>query len=389
MLTGRAGDDILFGGDGDDTLEGGADRDLLNGGAGSDEFVFAAGSGRDVVNGFAAGIGTGDVLVFRGTFASVAEVLAATRDVVGGTSPFGAAFTGAVVTRGADEIWLAGLAKAKFAANDFRFEAATPPPAQGVTVTGTADADVITPTRTVAGQPLPGTGNDLVNAQAGDDSLDAGAGDDRIYGWQGNDTIVGGPGKDIVDGGDGFDLVTYASSTGPIAVDLIAPNWTGARGDAAGETFFAIEAIEGGAFDDTILGSNEGMRIDGLAGDDLLQGRVGVDTIRGGDGADTLVGGAGNDLLDGGAGNDLIEFSAGSGQDLLIGFSAGDPIGDVLRFHTGYADFAAVLAASNDVTGTSPQGTAFSGVVIGTGTDKLWLEGVTKAGLVANDFVFG
>lgn len=391
MLAGRAGDDLLFGGDAHDTLEGGAGRDLLNGGAGSDEFVFAAGSGRDVVNGFAAGNGTGDVLVFRGTFTSLAEVLAAMRDVVGGTSPFDAAFTGAVLTRGADEVWLSGLAKAKFAADDFRFETvvAPPPPDPGVTVTGTAGADVINPTRTVDGQPSPGGGNDLVNAQAGDDFIDAGAGDDRIYGWEGDDTIVGGPGKDILNGGDGFDLVTYAATSAPIAVDLIAPNWTGARGDAAGDTFFSIEAIEGGASGDTIIGSNEGMRIDGLGGDDLLQGRVGTDTLQGGDGADTLIGGAGNDLLAGGAGNDLFDFSSGSGQDLITDFVAGDAVGDVVRFRSGPTDFAAVAAASSDLTGVSPDGAAFSGVVIGTGTDTLWLQGVTKAGLHANDFVFG
>jgi Ca2+-binding RTX toxin-like protein len=131
------------------------------------------------------------------------------------------------------------------------------------------------------------------------------------------------------------------------------------------------------------------MRIDGLGGDDLLQGRVGKDTLQGGDGADTLMGGAGNDLLAGGAGNDLFDFSSGSGQDLITDFVAGDAVGDVVRFRSGPTDFAAVSAASSDRTGVSPDGAAFSGVVIGTGTDTLWLQGVTKAGLHANDFVFG
>ncbi len=391
-LEGRAGDDFLYGNDGDDTLVGGAGNDVINGALGNDEFIFAFGSGRDVINGFLAGTGTGDVMVFRGTFTSFTEVMNAAREVTNVTSPQGLPFSGVVITHGSDEIWLSGMTKVKFAANDFRFETDVTPPepptAAGVTVTGTSGADVVTPAQTVAGQPTPGTGNDLINGLGGNDRLDAGGGNDRMNGGDGSDTLVGGPGADIVDGGTGFDFVTYAASTSAVALDMIAPNWTGARGDAVGETFFAVEAVDGTQFNDTIIGTNEGSRLNGLAGNDSLQGRVGSDTILGGDGNDTLIGGAGNDSLNGGAGNDLFNFTPGTGRDLVVGFTAGSTIADVIAFQGSFTNFDEVLAAASDQSGTSPVGTAFTGVVIGTGADQVWIQGVTKAALNANDFTF-
>jgi len=48
-LFGQQGKDELFGGDGDDFLSGGQGKDKLTGGDGADTFVFAKGSGKDVV----------------------------------------------------------------------------------------------------------------------------------------------------------------------------------------------------------------------------------------------------------------------------------------------------------------------------------------------------
>lgn len=391
-IEGRAGNDFLFGELGDDTLIGGTGNDVMSGAGGYDEFVFALGTGRDVINGFAAGSGTGDVIVYRGTFSSFAEVLAAAEYRSGVVSPQGTAFSGVVITRGTDEQWLTGLTLDKLAANDFRFETDTapppPPPPAGVSVTGTAGADVITPTQTVAGQPTVGGGNDTVNAQAGNDYLDGAGGNDRLNGFDGNDTFVGGPGADVLDGGNGFDFVTYAASTSGVALDMIAPNWTGAKGDAAGETYFMIEALDGSTHDDLIIGTNEPARLGGLAGDDTIQGRVGNDTILGGDGADSIIGGAGNDSLSGGAGNDVFVFAAGHGRDVIVDFAAGGTGGDLVRFQGSYTSFTAAMAAASDYTGTSPLGAAFSGVVIGTGADQVWLQGVTKSALDAGDFAF-
>ena len=53
-LLGGAGDDVLRGGMGQDVLIGGGGDDILSGGSGADTFVFAKGSGRDVITNFTA-----------------------------------------------------------------------------------------------------------------------------------------------------------------------------------------------------------------------------------------------------------------------------------------------------------------------------------------------
>ena len=62
-LAGDDGNDALDGGRGNDILAGGAGCDTLSGGRGSDQFVFAAGSGKDVVLDFNA---SEDEIVFAG-----------------------------------------------------------------------------------------------------------------------------------------------------------------------------------------------------------------------------------------------------------------------------------------------------------------------------------
>ena len=54
VITGGAGNDTLNGNGGNDTLNGMGGNDTMNGGAGNDTFVFAAGFGNDVINGFDA-----------------------------------------------------------------------------------------------------------------------------------------------------------------------------------------------------------------------------------------------------------------------------------------------------------------------------------------------
>lgn len=386
LLVGRGGTDTLFGGDGNDTLDGGAGNDSMVGQGGNDTFVMRSGSGLDLISGFQFGAAVGDVIKFETTLKSFSDVLANASDVVGGTSPFGTAFTGVVISYGSDKLYISGATVAKLNANDFAFGA---PPPSGVLVTGTSGDDLIDPTHTVAGQPFPGTGNDTVKAGDGNDSIAGGTGNDFLQGENGNDTLDGGAGPDILDGGAGFDLVSYAHATSAVAVDMLINNWSGAKGDGAGDIFYGVEALEGSAFDDVFLGINEGSRLSGLGGNDRLEGRAGSDTLLGGDGNDTLVGGSGNDSLDGGAGNDLFVFSSGAGKDVINGFTAGATATDVMKFIGVYADFNAMLAATHDETGvTSPFGTSFTGTVIGTGADQVWLQGVTKAQLNAADFIF-
>ena len=60
---GLAGADIIRGGGADDWITGGASADDLTGGAGRDSFVFATGSGADIIRDFVPGL---DKIVLRG-----------------------------------------------------------------------------------------------------------------------------------------------------------------------------------------------------------------------------------------------------------------------------------------------------------------------------------
>jgi Ca2+-binding RTX toxin-like protein len=72
----------------------------------------------------------------------------------------------------------------------------------GVTVRGTAKADLIDATHTPKGQPRPG---------AGDDTIFGNAGNDRLYGLAGDDRIIGGTGADRMWGGADADTFVFRS----------------------------------------------------------------------------------------------------------------------------------------------------------------------------------
>jgi Ca2+-binding RTX toxin-like protein len=129
-----------------------------------------------------------------------------------------------------------------------------------------------------------GSGNDTITTNI-DASIWAGAGDDlvqvsdsfqgQIYGEAGNDQIYvsGRCINAIIDGGSGDDLID------------------------ATQNQYGVQA-EGGAGNDTILGSEYADSIDGGSGSDYIAGNGGDDVIysRQGQG-DTIDGGAGNDTL--------------------------------------------------------------------------------------------
>ena len=216
-------------------------------------------------------------------------------------------------------------------------------------VNGSAYADVIRGTSAA----------DLFSGNAGNDWLLGRDGADTLTGGDGNDTIEGGAGADNLNGQAGTDLISYASATGGITLDL--SNLASRTGEAALDTIQAgFEGIIGTAFADTLSGTT---------------------------GNNVLEGGGGNDVLSGRAGADTFVFRFGSGSDLITDFTAGPGVNDVIEWHGQFTTFAQVQAAASDYTGTV-QGSAFTGVQIQAGTDVLYLAGVTKAALVADDFAY-
>ncbi len=136
-------------------------------------------------------------------------------------------------------------------------------------------------------------------------------------GTAGNDTLFATSLNEQFDGLTGYDVVSYANSTAGVVVNL--SNAAVNSGDAAGDTFTAIENFKLSKHNDTFTGTN---LVDitngdagndilfGLGGNDSLTGHSGNDTIYGGDGNDAIWGGGNNDVIQGGAGNDLIKADA-------------------------------------------------------------------------------
>ena len=200
---------------------------------------------------------------------------------------------------------------------------------------------------------------DILAGNAGNDLLLGRDGADVLTGGDGNDTIEGGAGADNLNGQAGIDLISYASATAGITLDLAT--LTGRTGEAALDTIqVGFEGIIGTAFSDTLSGTT---------------------------GGNVLEGGAGNDVLSGRAGADTFVFRSGSGSDLITDFTAGTGVNDVIEWHGQFTSFAGVQAAASDFTGTV-QGAAFTGVKIMVGADELFLQNVTKAALVADDFAY-
>jgi Ca2+-binding RTX toxin-like protein len=149
----------------------------------------------------------------------------------------------------------------------------------GITINGTAFADIITPTSLVPGFVT------TVN-------------DDTVYAGDGNDTVDGGNGNDYIDLGGGDDSLNSASS--------------------GNDTFI------GGSGNDYIFGGFDNEIYDGGSGNDTLKGDASNDTLSGGLNDDSLEGGSGNDVY-------LIDADTDIGLDTLVEFIGGGV--DSINFH--------------------------------------------------------
>ena len=150
---------------------------------------------------------------------------------------------------------------------------------------------------------IAGEGFDIARGGDGADWIDAGAGHDSVFGDAGNDTLRGGLGNDSLDGGTGNDTVDYSGQTQSVIVNLSSSIQSGVAagyandGQGGIDLLTSIEAIVGGAGNDTLVGSSSAETIDG---------GLGFDVIDAGGGNDTLVYDLGDISVTGGSGTDTL-----------------------------------------------------------------------------------
>ena len=144
--------------------------------------------------------------------------------------------------------------------------------------------------------------NDTLTGDDGDNSLQGGDGSDRFMASGGNDTL---------DGGAGFNTGDLSGASTGIYADLNDGDVHDQIGDF--QSWSNIQAVQGSAYDDTLLGDDN---------DNLLVGGDGSDDIHGAGGNDTLMGGAGDDTLDGGDGTNTADYSGDPGG-VTVNLSAG------------------------------------------------------------------
>jgi Ca2+-binding RTX toxin-like protein len=185
------------------------------------------------------------------------------------------------------------------------------------------------------------TGNDTLLGKGGfdflfggseDDTLTGGDADDQVFGESGADRMIWNPGDDTdlneggadsdtveVNGGNGTEQFTTTANGARVRFDRITP---------------APFSIDIGTSEKLVLNANGGddqysatgnlatliaITVDGGAGNDTLLGSNGIDVLRGGDGNDLVDGQQGNDVAFLGAGDDTFRWDPGDGSDIVEG----------------------------------------------------------------------
>lgn len=138
-----------------------------------------------------------------------------------------------------------------------------------------------------------------------------------VDGGAGNDTIIGTTAKDLLYGGPGNDTIRGNSGDDEIFGGEGDDLLYGEDGNDTLRAEAGNDTIGGGAGNDGIIAGD---------GDDAVYGDLGNDTVFGGNGRDRIWGGAGDDHLSGEAAADVIygelgrdTLTGGEGYDLLFG----------------------------------------------------------------------
>jgi Ca2+-binding RTX toxin-like protein len=180
-------------------------------------------------------------------------------------------------------------------------------------------------------------GSDVLSGGAGNDTLTGGDADDQVFGQGGNDRMIWNPGDDtdLNEGGSGSDTVEVNGGNGAEAFTVTA-NGARVRFDRLNPAPFSLDI---GTSENLVLNANGGddtfsatgnlaaliqITVDGGAGNDTLLGSNGVDLLLGGAGNDFIDGQQGNDVAFLGAGDDTFQWDPGDGSDTVEGQAGTD-----------------------------------------------------------------
>jgi len=333
---GGAGDDILVGGAGNDTLAGGDNNDVLLGGAGLD--VLDGGPGDNIVI-QDAGNATEGIVTILGN--ALDNTLTVSRNAAGNIFSNGVAIPGATVAN-TSLIRVFGRGGNDTITFD---EASGALPAgmlyggDGVDIiNGGSNSDFLFGGGTNDTLIAKG-GFDLLFGGAGNDTLTSGDADDQSFGEAGDDRMIWNPGDDtdLNEGGSGTDTVEV-NGGGGAEVFTTTANGVRVRFDRLDPAPFAIDI---GTSENLVLNANGGndsfsatgnlaalirITVDGGAGDDTILGSNGADVLLGGDNNDFIDGQQGNDVAFLGAGNDTFQWDPGDGNDVVEGQAGTDTL---------------------------------------------------------------
>lgn len=185
------------------------------------------------------------------------------------------------------------------------------------------------------------TGNDVLLGKGGfdflfggadNDTLTGGDADDQVFGESGDDRMIWNPGDDtdLNEGGAGTDTVEVNGGNGAETFTLTA-NGTRVRFDRVNPAPFSLDI---GTSEHFVLNANGGddafsatgnlaslitLTVDGGAGNDTLLGSNGADLLRGGSGNDFIDGNQGGDVALLGSGDDVFQWDPGDGNDVVEG----------------------------------------------------------------------
>ena len=355
LLVGSVGNNTLDGGAGDDTLDGGAGADQLIGGAGVDTVDYTASR-----QGVQVSLGTG-----QGLFGDAqGDRLQDVENLRGSDHDDELTGNGGVnrLEGGSGDDTLEGAGGAdELRGGDGRDTASYVGAETGVRAslvqadgnTGDAAGDTYDSIENLEGSEF----DDVLEGNAGDNLIVGNPGDDVLQGGAGDDTLDGGAGADVLDGGDGFDIVSYAAASQAVRVDL-SNTVASQGGDATGDRFVRVEALQGTRFAD---------RLGGDAADNVLDGGKGADTLAGGAGADTLIGGDGSDTAD------YSSSTVGVQIDLAANTaSGGDATGDKFESIENVSGGSADDRLSGDASNNRLSGNGGNDLLIGgAGSDTL------------------